>query len=297
MKTQQPVPVVDADYMLRIFKSKHLAARAVLLLAHPTVTARCTTYTNTLPTLASFAKHTWTTDVHDALISCYDSKTQELSKLKDAILDALRLSNESDLQRCPYCMLDEPSTWDHYLPKTYYPEYSVFDRNLVYVCSRCNHKKWEHFSATNLLYCHPYFTVHPTEPVLHCNISIADQNLKIQYYVAGNGAIAPYVEIANEHMERLELAKRFNSAAASVVSMFVAELRQMHSTGLSVQVLKDILQSRYQAVNVDFGPNAWEARLWNALGTCPDFLGYVKTQIASTKHPFREGFETIAPPF
>ena len=81
------------------------------------------------------------------------------------------------------------------------------------------------------------------------------------------------------------------------MSMFVAELRQMHSTGLSVQVLKDILQSRYQAVNVNFGPNAWEARLWNALGTCPDFLGYVKTQIASTKHPFREGFETIAPPF
>lgn len=296
MKTQNPDPVLEDDYMVNIFKSKKRALRALLLPASPTVDERCKQYMEALPTLSSVAKQEWAADLRDALISCYDINTISLSKLKDALLDALGATSASDLQRCPYCMLDEPSTWDHYLPKTHYPEYSVFCGNLVYVCFRCNHRKGEDFDGNKLLFCHPYFTVHLTSPVLHCNVSVEDDGLNIEYYVAGSAELGPYVEIAMQHMERLKLARRFSSESAAVVSMFIAELRQQFTDGMNAEVLKKILRHRYRAVDMGLGPNAWEARLWHALAACPHFFGYVNTQIASDKHPFRDGFELVAPP-
>ena len=60
--------------------------------------------------------------------------------------------------QCPLCGIGTVNTIDHYLPKTYFPIFSVTPNNLVPVCDWCQGKKAE-YSPSNesdqLL--HPYF--------------------------------------------------------------------------------------------------------------------------------------------
>lgn len=48
-------------------------------------------------------------------------------------------------EKCPYCMLSEPGTFDHYVGKGNFPEYSILSKNLVPCCSKCNSKKGDKF--------------------------------------------------------------------------------------------------------------------------------------------------------
>ena len=42
---------------------------------------------------------------------------------------------------CPFCMISEPTTMDHYFSESEYPEYIIFAPNLVPCCSYCNSVK------------------------------------------------------------------------------------------------------------------------------------------------------------
>ena len=52
-------------------------------------------------------------------------------------------------EKCPYCMLSEPGTFDHYIGKGEFPEFSILSKNLVPCCSKCNSKKGEKFLSEN----------------------------------------------------------------------------------------------------------------------------------------------------
>lgn len=43
--------------------------------------------------------------------------------------------------KCPFCMISEATTLDHYFPESIYPEYIIFVPNLVPCCNFCNIKK------------------------------------------------------------------------------------------------------------------------------------------------------------
>jgi len=62
------------------------------------------------------------------LYSLYDSKEELKEKIRD---------NSEVI--CPYCGIKEtPYHVDHILPRSKYPEFSMFSHNLVGVCSVCN---------------------------------------------------------------------------------------------------------------------------------------------------------------
>lgn len=140
MRYQLPATLDVTVYLGDIFGSKHLATRALLQAARPAVIARCGTYDTALPRLQTPPILVWHPDTEAALQSCYTGGTKALSALKDDILTTLNIQSPVNLQRCPYCLLNDPRTWDHYLPKESYPEYSVYHANLLYVCFGCNHR-------------------------------------------------------------------------------------------------------------------------------------------------------------
>jgi len=43
--------------------------------------------------------------------------------------------------RCPRCGGSRPGTLDHHLPKSDYPEFAVYPKNLLACCQECNGKK------------------------------------------------------------------------------------------------------------------------------------------------------------
>lgn len=297
MRYQKAAELDVGTYLGAIFGAKNLAPRAFLVAAQARVLARCNAYGLALSQLKVPALVAWTADTKAALLSCYNVGTISLSKLKDDILDALKDQGQINLLLCPYCMLNEPSTWDHYLPKDKYPEYSVYHPNLLYVCFRCNQRKWNYYDANGLLYCHPYFTVSETVALLHCSVTVNGGHLKIEYYGASIGALQLEGEIAQRHLVQLTLGTRFQGVAASLVSNLIGELRQHFPAGIQPEALKGILRRRYDETRNKLGPNAWDSRLWHGLAANDEFLQYANTQITAAGVPSSDGFDVPSPPF
>ena len=69
-----------------------------------------------------------------------------------------RIREESDADCCPMCGSFHSGTLDHLLPKTDYPVFAIFGRNLVPAC-KCNSKRTNQLTgaAPNERILHPYF--------------------------------------------------------------------------------------------------------------------------------------------
>ncbi|MDR5666104.1 hypothetical protein [Burkholderia cenocepacia] len=292
----QQLPGLDGrGYIGRIFRSKHAPNRQLLVNAEAVVFDRCNQYDQALEGMRTLQRREWDEEIKSALQSCYDGSTIPLNELKDGILEELRSQAEINLQRCAYCMLNEPATWDHYLPKTWFPEFSAYHANLVYVCFGCNNRKHDDFNDRDLIYCHPYYTVINDVAILHCVVSVIDDRLSIDYYCAAEGEHEEAGRIAQQHLTLLGLGARFKSEAASLVGGLIGELRTSFPNGVSEHVLAVLLRAKYAEAQAHLGVNAWDARLWHGLNQCADFIVYLNNRIANDAAPSAAGFDEPAP--
>ncbi|CAO3302615.1 HNH domain-containing protein [Pseudomonas sp. P14-2025] len=297
MRHQVKADSLSVDvYFPAIVGSKHLKTRAELKAVQSSVLSLCKTYSKALESFRPPVLQVWTDSAKEALKSCYSIGTKELSAHKDAILKSLILQSEINAQRCAYCMLNDPKTWDHYMPKDFFPEYSVYHGNLVYICYGCNQRKSSFFDGHKLIYCHPYFTVDDNYALLHCKVTVNNGRLSIQYYGGGEGALSEAGAVAHEHLERLGLIERFKGEASSTVSGLIGELRQHHPDGVSQCTLDRVLERRYSEARNKLGCNAWDSRLWHGLAACPEFVEYANSKIKLSSSPSSNGFRQSSPP-
>lgn len=295
MRNQKSAELDVRSYFPTIVGSKQKKTRTILRGVQAKVMDLCDSYDDALDDLSTPKEQIWTKDERGALQSCYGVKTKVLSKHKDNILAALKAESEVNVQRCAYCMLSDPRTWDHYLPKESFPEYSVYHSNLLYICFGCNHRKSTDFDEDNLLFCHPYFTVDSAVSFLHCQVTIVGGKLAIKYYCAGAGDLQVPGQIAQRHLERLGLITRFAAEASSMVSGLIGELRQHFPGGVSGPALIGVLERRYAEAQERLGINAWDSRLWHGLAHCAMFLGYANEKITAKAVPHANGFYEPAP--
>ncbi|CAN7586465.1 hypothetical protein [Variovorax paradoxus] len=296
MRNQKAAELDVREYLPTIIKSKHKATKATLTDLQDQVFELCDGYDDAIDAMVPPAKQIWKDEESAALESCYSVGTIPLSKHKDNILSALKAQSEVNLQRCAYCMLSDPRTWDHYLPKESFPEYAVYHSNLLYICFGCNHRKSKHFHEARLLYCHPYFSVDADTALLHCQVTVAGGVLAIKYYCAATGALHAAGEVAQRHLEGLGLIDRFAAEASSMVSGLIGELRQYFPQGVPGASLNRVLQRRYVEAQQRLGINAWDSRLWHGLAHCADFWGYANEKIQSEGAPNANGFAVPPPP-
>lgn len=296
MRNQKAADLDVREYLPNIIKSKHKATRATLTGLQEQIFDLCDGYDGAIDGMAPPAKKTWNDEERTALESCYSVGTIPLSKHKDNILSALKAQSEVNLQRCAYCMLSDPKTWDHYLPKESFPEYAVYHSNLLYICFGCNHRKSKHFHNAHLLYCHPYFSVDAGTALLHCQVTVAGGALAIKYYCAGTDALLAAGEVAQRHLERLGLIDRFAAEGSSMVSGLISELRQHFPHGVPDASLNGVLRRRYAEAQQHLGINAWDSRLWHGLAHCVGFLDYANEKIQFEGVPNANGFDVPAPP-
>ncbi|MBH3404350.1 HNH endonuclease [Pseudomonas glycinae] len=87
------------------------------------------------------------------LIDFYDSPPTELGKL---LRDR---RNDHALDCCPYCgSPKKPNELDHFIPKSDWPEFSIYPNNLVPQCRDCASLKWKHYYCNQT---HAAFFIHP----------------------------------------------------------------------------------------------------------------------------------------
>ncbi|MNF45632.1 hypothetical protein D3C84_267740 [compost metagenome] len=297
MRYQLAANSLDVDsYFQKIIGNKNLKTRAELMAVKVDVLALCKSYATILKGFHTPIEQAWTDKASEALKSCYAVNTKELSSHKDAILKSLQSQADINVQRCAYCMLNDPKTWDHYMPKDYFPEYSVYHENLLYICYGCNQRKSNYFDKNHLIYCHPYFTVDNEEALLHCKVTVNNGRLSIQYYGGGEGKFSQAGAIAHQHLDRLGLIERFKGEASSTVSGLIGELRQYYPGGVTQKALDGVLKRRYDEARDKLGCNAWDSRLWHGLAACPDFVVYANTKISRPGGPSSKGFRKSSPP-
>ena len=88
--------------------------------------------------------------------------------------------------KCPLCSVGEPSTLDHYVPKSQHPEFAVFSKNLVPCCSTCNNHKGELFVENGSdirLFLHPYYDAIPDVPFLALDVRLMHDAIVLDYHL------------------------------------------------------------------------------------------------------------------
>lgn len=127
-----------------------------------TVGARFQAYLAAQGDFTQFAASTWRHNdgaVGTDLYECYRSGQS---------IDAAVVTSARSVQvgYCPYCGIrlgrkafDRKDPCDHHLPRSVFPEFSVFAPNLVTACSSCNDTKNDDYQspAGTRLFLHPYF--------------------------------------------------------------------------------------------------------------------------------------------
>lgn len=202
-----------------------------------------------------------------SLLHTYSSSTQPLKTLKDD------LEKAPEAGRCPFCQISESSTFDHYLPKEIYPEFSVLPQNLIPCCSKCNtHKRALIIDKnTNVrLFLHPYYDIVPNVNFVKVDISFKHKTLLLSYSIYHNKKLSKdqFTHLTN-HFDKLKLAQRFRKASLIDLSGMYKHFNRL--ANISPNRLKKELLSEASKYS-DWGVNYWRNVLFSELANNNDFI-------------------------
>lgn len=195
--------------------------------------------------------------LRESLIKCYDNPTQPLEKLKLLI----KLSRaEIDLQKCPYCQIQQPAQYDHFLPKSVYCEFSVLGKNLVYACQSCNTDKTSSCHGSRRII-HPYFDDIPMAQFLFCRID--NKGVEIDFYLENKSMIPnDLFHILKSHFKELNLRERYICEAASKLGdakgAWRKKLERVRSIEVAAGEIQNDLTEKISSQTTRYGQNYFE---------------------------------------
>lgn len=210
------------------------------------------------------------TDIKDHYIHLYETyfvpeKKPETRAIYDEILNAAK-------EDCPFCGgLGTPKNLDHFLPKTKFPQFSVFPSNLIPACLDCNldSKKTSYASTAEEQTLHPYFDKHiffqeqwiTADYIPGLNL---DEPGEFRYYV---NAPSHWDEVdkarVENYFEDFKLASRYAKQATSSLKSKLRSIKRELDRGVSIQeIIDDVIQP-----DIDGAPfvNYWEVGMCDAL--------------------------------
>lgn len=202
----------------------------------------------------------------DALKKCYINKTNTFKYVRGQIF---KIQPDVLKNFCPYCLIGEPETIDHYITKNEFPEYSALIKNLIPCCYPCNNKKDEIWRKNKKRrYIHFYNDTFLTEKFLHAKFVLkrGQTTPKIIFYLSKpNTMDVSDFRIVKMHFKDLELLQKYNRKANSLLSTEIQVIKQSIIDGIDIDNIKHILNLRYNTLINDYGINYWIAILYNVL--------------------------------
>lgn len=210
----------------------------------------------------------FTVDEEKALRACYGNRGTRLRRLQEELRENLR---ESSTDVCPYCGLDFPTTTDHYLPDSRFPEFSVCTDNLIPCCSPCNtarnNRDWQLAEGCGTI--HVYFEpVDETTPFVDVDLKQDVARFEVRQDPAG------FASRLTQHWEALGLKKRFGRAAARERDKLIewAALLLARDETRAEERLTEHCGNQAEIATRRLGSNSWEASFYTAVTGCPAFM-------------------------
>ncbi|WP_141323939.1 HNH endonuclease [Myxococcus sp. AB025B] len=211
------------------------------------------------------------------LLHCYDVPTQSLNRLKTNIKSA-----QPALQRafCPYCGINSPNTFEHYLPQVDHPEFSVCQYNLVPACGECNSQKgttWKNATGREII--HYYFDDLPYQSKwLFAKVDLQQNEPTVEFTLKLPLVLNPDVfNLIRSHYAKLNLLERYKARS---VEAFSDALGGNRGT-LSESDLSELYRARATDYARDFGRNYWKAAIYLAMAESQDFIKFAGTTLRS----------------
>jgi len=174
---------------------------------------------------------------------------------------------------CPMCGYAQAASLDHYLPKSLYPEYSIFSVNLVPACPTCNLIKGNLCSQhPDERFLHPYYDKPPDEVLLFAEIYVADK-VAVNYRVASTATNEQVLRRYAFHLEKLGLLTTYRRAANVELYDRAITFQELHAAGGRELVARS-LQREARGLAQRRGCNDWKTALYQALSMHEPFLDY-----------------------
>jgi len=206
------------------------------------------------------------------LQNCYHKPTAPLDSLKSRLV-----SSQTDTFKllCPYCLISNHSTFDHYIPITEHPVFGVLAKNLVPCCDVCNKKKLNYWRESNRrAVIHFYNDTIPAAKFLHCDLTFSGSIPVLTYRLdlTGIGVNANMRNRISRHFTRLDLLNRYNEAAPKAISDIITDVQALKATRPTLSKTTAFLTAKAVEMSLKCGNNYWEALAYEALGNSKPFL-------------------------
>ena len=161
--------------------------------------------------------------------------------------------------KCPFCMISEPNTFEHYLPESKYPEYIIFTPNIVPCCSQCNTNKGDTFSINGKRqFIHFYFDDIPDKQFLYADVNIQDGIPVFSFYIKFDRE-EEINQIIKSHYRRLKLIKRYTDQCNNLVTSLGSAFNFMLQDGKELTECVSMVKYKIKAIRNNRGKNDWEA--------------------------------------
>lgn len=202
------------------------------------------------------------------LVKLYDNYVVGKSKPARAVYDALMVAAND---KCPFCGgIGRPRNLDHYLPKAYYPQFSIVPVNLVPSCRDCNMDgKGQAFASAA--------QDQVLQPYLDDDRFFNEQWLYARYHPGENdepGVIEYFVsppeyweddqkKRVEKHFEDFDLALRFSKEAGPRLATLLSQYRGLLNLQIAPESSKQVIFQR--AIDESPFVNHWERVMCLAL--------------------------------
>ncbi len=194
----------------------------------------------------------------------------------------LRRALQENVNRCPYCSINQPSTLDHYMPQGQYPALAMCRLNLVPMCNDCNNKKRE---KPYYKFIHPYYQSFPKKAFLRAEAQVVNQQIIIKFRIDDESISKKELkEKLSYQTNEIDLIKRINKAASSFIEVLCADCHLPLGLGIDLW-----LKRRYNSYLRNFGRNDWRTAAISAIMNCPDINYEVIKGVATSHHYLNPG--------
>lgn len=170
---------------------------------------------------------------------------------------------------CPFCMISEPTTLDHYFSESEYPEYILFAPNLVPCCSHCNSVKgsrlFEKSSGNSKrTVIHFYYDELPDVQYLKATFFVDNKIPQISFSLEFENE-TEITDVIEKHFETLHLFERYRGRSNGILSTACEEVKKCLESGLSIEQCIQLLKIKAQSTEKTYGNNYWEACVYRAM--------------------------------
>lgn len=170
---------------------------------------------------------------------------------------------------CPYCLISESTTFDHYFSESEYPEYILFSPNLIPCCSHCNSKKGallfkadDHGMHRQFL--HFYFDEIPNYQFLKAKFYVEDK-IPIVNFELDFEQDREIENIIKSHFEGLDLLNRYRKMSNGIISTTCNLIKEKLKQGKSVEEIQCDLIFYIRNLKISYGNNYWITCIYEAI--------------------------------